>query len=218
MPTKAKNSADTKHPTKWQKFFTPQITISILLCVFCAIMAVVCFINPGTKEISHTSPVENMKSLEVITPKDQIVQKFTSDNDYVSFGLYYANFSNYIQGGKLHVDIGNSNKSIEKFTYDISGAIDNTFLYIDYPLQKDETYTLTIYLTDAQGITFFTTTADNYHATMSRNQQTQPVSIIMSFVTTSKDSFAAWYYIMAIALILCYVVLKIDKDVYAQKS
>lgn len=219
MPTKAKTVSKPQKLDKWHKIFTPQIIIAAILCIFCTIMAIVCLLNSRTKEISVTSPVENMKPLDAITPKDCIEQKFTADNDYTRFGLYYANFANYIQGGTLHIDIVDSSGTKMQSGRNIAGILDNSFLYFDYPLQKDETYTITIYLTDnAQGITFFTTTADNYDAELFLNKNPQSSSIIMAFTTETKDSFAAWYYVMIIALTLCYIVLKINKDAYAEKS
>lgn len=221
MPIKAKTTIKTRKlakPTRWQKIFTPQIIIAVVLCAFCTIMAVVCFLNPGTKETSVTSPVENMTPLDAITPKDCVVQKFTSDDNYTKFGLYYANFSNYIQEGNLHISIENPQKEKTDFTYNIGGLFDNSFLYIDYPLEKDETYIVTIRISDAEGITFFTTTASNYSATMTINKQAEDASIIMAFVTEIKDSFSAWYFVMAVALDLCYIVLKVDRSVYDKKN
>lgn len=220
MPTKAKAAAKAKnHPARWRKIFTPQIIIAGAASLFCIVMTIVCLLNPGTKTVSVTSLVENLKPLDAVKPKDRLVQQFTSDGDYVRFGLYYANFSNYIQGGKLHVDVQKSHGEVVQFTYDIAGAFDNSFLYIDYALEKDEVYTVTVYITDgAEGITFFTTTADNYHAKLALNKTPLSSSIIMTFVSETKDSFAAWYYVMALVLLTCYIVLKIDKDVYVQNS
>ena len=215
MPTKAKIIKNAK----LQKIFTPQITIATALIIFCVIMAVVCLLNPGTKEVSVTSPVENMKPLDAITPKEHVVQKFTSDGDYTKFGLYYANFSNYIQGGNLYISIENSQGETTNFSYNIGGIFDNSFLYINYPLKKNETYTVTIHISDdAEGITFFTTTTNNYNAVLKINKQTVNSSIIMVFNNSVRDAFAMWYYIMAIALISCYIVLKIDKDAYVKKA
>ncbi len=216
MPTKAKS---TKKRIDWKKIFTPPIIICAILCVFCVVMVVICLLFPSTKEVSVTSSVENMKALDAITPKDQLVQEFTSDGDYTRFGLYYANFSNYIQGGELHIDIKNPSGEVNKFTYNIGGVIDNTFVYVDYPLSKDMVYTISIYITGtAQGITFFTTTANNQGAKLTENGQLQKSSIIMSFVNERTDYFAAWYYFLAFALVLCYAVLKVDKDLYVKKS
>lgn len=218
MPTKAKTkiTRKTQMPTKWQKIFTPQIIIATVLCVFCAIMTVVCLLNPGTKEISVTSPVENLDTIGAITPRDLAIQTFTSDGDYSSFGLYYANYSNYIQGGKLHIEIEDSSGEKSEFTYNISGIIDNSIMYINYSLQANMNYTIRIHLSDdAEGITFFSTTsAENYNAKLTVNGKTCESSIIMAFSTKVRDSFSAWYYVMAIAFILCYIVLKIDKEAY----
>lgn len=199
----------------WQKIFTPQIIIASVASLFCIVMVIVCLLNPGTKTVSVASPVENLKPLDAVKSKDRLVQQFTSDGDYVRFGLYYANFSNYIQGGKLHVDVQKSHGEVVQFTYDIAGAFDNSFLYVNYPLEKDEIYKVTIYTTDgAEGITFFTTSISSYSAKLTFNNTPLSSSIIMAFVSETKDSFAAWYYVMALALIACYIVLKIDKDVY----
>ncbi len=217
MPTKARTAAKTKsHTVIWQKIFTPQIIVAGIASLFCIVMMIVCLLNPRIKTISVASPVENLKPLDAVKPKDQLVQQFTSDGDYVRFGLYYANFSNYIQGGKLHVDVQKSHGEAAQFTYDIAGAFDNSFLYVDYPLEKDEVYTVTIYTTDdAEGITFFTTSISSYNTKLTFNNTPLSSSIIMAFVSKTKDSFSAWYYVMALALIACYTVLKIDKDVYA---
>lgn len=218
MPTKAKPHIDTKELTKWRKLFTPPIAIALALISLCLVMTVICFVFPSIQETSVTSPVENLTSLESITPGDKVVQKFTSDGNYTRFGLYYANYSNYYQGGKLHINIKDSHGNSEDFTYNIGGITDNTFMYINHPLEEHETYTLTIHITDgAQSITFFTTTSkDNYDAELLINQKPQTSSIVMAFVSEVEDRFTVWYYIMAISLILCYIVLKIDKDVYAK--
>lgn len=220
MPTKAKASRQTSKIAIWRKFFTPPIIFATILGIFCAIMIAICFLNPSTKETSVTATVKNMQSLDAVKPRDRLVQTFTTDDhDYSNFGLYYANFSNYTQGGQLHIDVKNSAGQTEQFTYDIGGIIDNTFLYVDYPLQSQTTYTLIIYVSDdAQGITFFTTTSGDYNTKLVVNKQPQDSAIIMAFVSESPDRFAAWYYVMGLTLIACYVVLKINKDIYGQKA
>lgn len=220
MPTKVKDSTNADKTTGQQGLFTPQIIISVILCIFCTIMTVICLLNPSIKETSVISPVENMLPIKTITPNDKVVQKFISDDNYVRFGLYYANYSNYVQGGNLHINIKDANNEVDEFVYNIGGIIDNTLMYIDYPLQKDETYTITIYITDgAQGITFFATDSDsNFNAELLHNKEPQDNSIIMSFVTEQNDYFSAWYYIMAIAIIMCYIALKINKDAYVKKT
>ncbi len=212
MPTKAKS---LKEGGNWKKNLTPQIVICLILCIFSAAMTAYCFLRPGTKEVSVTSLVEDMKPLDAVTPEDRLVQTFTADDNYSRFGLYYANFSNYIQGGELHVDVRDASGRVANFAYNIGGVIDNTFIYIDYPVNMGETYTLTIYISGtAQGITFFTTMADSYEATLQLNNQPQNASIIMSFVSQTQDSFKAWYGIMAISLLFCYMSLKVNKDFY----
>ncbi len=212
MPTKANS---LKESGGWKKSLTPQIVICLILCIFSAAMAVYCFLHPDTKEVSVTSSVEDMKPLDAVTPGDRLVQTFTADNNYSRFGLYYANFSNYIQGGELHIDVRDASGRVANFAYNIGGVIDNTFIYIDYPVNMGETYTLTIYISGtAQGITFFTTMADSYEATLRLNNQPQNSSIIMSFVSQTQDSFKAWYGIMAISLLFCYMSLKVNKDFY----
>ena len=216
MPIEVKATNKTQSFTKWQKIFTPQIIVATVLCVFCAIMAIVCLLNPGTKETSITSPVENMDIIGVITPKDKVVQTFVSDGNYSSFGLYYANYVNYIQGGELLIDVEGSNGESSKFTYDIGGIIDNTIMYVDYPLKENVAYTITIQLSDdAEGITFFSTAStENYEAKLTINKNPRKDTIIMAFATEVEDSFTAWYYVMAIVIILCYIVLKIDRGAY----
>lgn len=212
MPTKAKS---LKEGGNWKKNLTPQIVICLILCIFSAVMTVYCFLHPDTKEVSVTSLVEDMKPLDAVTPEDRLVQTFIADDDYSRFGLYYANFSNYIQGGELHIDVRDASGQVANFAYNIGGVIDNTFIYIDYPVSMGETYTLTIYISGtAQGITFFTTMADSYETTLQLNNQPQNSSIIMSFVSQTQDSFKAWYGIMAISLLFCYMSLKVNKDFY----
>jgi len=183
-------------------------------------MIVVCLLNPGRKEASATSLIENRQPLEMVVPGDQLIQEFTADDDYARFGLYYANYSNYAQGGELHIDVEDSSKETTNFTYKIGGIFDNTILYIDYALKQGERYKVTISVDEpAQGITFFTTdAADNYGAKLSRNRQPQDSTIIMTFTQERTDAFSAWYYVMVLSLILCYAVLKLDKDVYVQKA
>lgn len=217
MPTRAKTARAPKR--SWKQIFTPPTVIATFLGAVCVVMIIVSFLNPGTKAVSVTSPVEHMQPMAAITPEDRLVQTFTAADSYSRFGLYYANFGNYMQGGELHIDVRDSKKVTTQFVFNIGGVSDNAFVYVDYPLLKNEAYTVTIYITGtAQGITFFTTTADNYNAQLQRDRKPQDFSIIMSFVSTSPDTFAAWYYIMALALILCYVVLKLDKDVYGQEN
>lgn len=221
MPIKAKkaSSSDTKLH-QWCKIFNPQIIIATLICVLCIIMAVVCFIKPGTKDVSVTSPVKDLEPLTAITPKDRVSQTFTSDDDYNYFGLYYANYFNYTQNGRLHIDVEDDSGAVSNFSYVISGVIDTSFLYVDYPLQKSETYKITIHVTDdAQGITFFTTTSDNnYSAELHFNKKREPATIIMAFVTEERDVFNAWYYVMIFTLSLCYIIVKVDKDAYVKKA
>lgn len=219
VPTRGKPTIRAKMPIQWQKIFTPQIIIASVLLIFCTIMIVVCLLNPGTKEVSVTSAVENMAPLDAITPKDRVVQKFTADDDCAKFGLYYANFSDYIQGGNLHIDVTNSQEETTTFTYDIGGTFDNSFLYLDYPLKKGETYVVNIYVSDgARGVTFFTTMADNYDAKLTINGHVEDFSIIMTFNNYVEDIFAAWYYVLFATLIMCYLVLKIDRSVYGRKA
>lgn len=216
MPTKPKAA---QQQISWRKIFSPQIIICTVLCIVCLIMAVVCVLIPGTKEISVTSPVEDMEVLDAITSDQRVVQKFTSDDNYTKFGLYYANFGNYVQGGDLYIDVKNSKQETSSFTYRISNIADNGFLYINYPLEKNETYNVDIHISsEAQGITFFTTAAKNYDATMSINNHLEDRSIIMAFSNETKDIFSAWYYILAISLIMCYMALTVDRSIYDKKN
>lgn len=220
MPTKTKTPRNLKKQRiDLQKIFTPRIIVCITLCILCLVMVVVCVSNPGTKEVSVTSPVENMQALDAVTSKQRIVQRFTSDDNYTKFGLYYANFGDYIQSGNLHIDVENSKQETISFTYRINGIADNGFLYINHPLEKDEIYKVSIHASDeVRGITFFTTTAKNYDAAMSINNQPEDYSIIMAFNNETKDVFSAWYFILVIVLIMCYMTLTIDRSIYDRKN
>ena len=221
MPTKGKKPQKNRNkPIEWRKIFTPQIKIAAILASICLVMIVACIASPGTKKVSVVSPLQEIAPMEKVTLGDKITQKFTPDSDYDGLGLYYANYTNYVQSGELHVDVESSGER-NQFAYNIGMLTDNSFFYINQTLKKDKPYTITLYLTgNVEGVTFFTTTeAGPYNVKLSRNGKAVETSaLVMAFVTECKDYFATWYFMIILALIACYVALNIKEEVYVQKA
>ena len=92
-------------PTKLKKLLSPGVCVCIAVVFICLIGGVISVVSPRTKHSTDIFTVTDLSPLAQIEPDDVIEQRFTVDEDYDSFGLYFANYSRPVHQGKLVVTI-----------------------------------------------------------------------------------------------------------------
>ena len=207
-------------PTKLKKLLSSGVCVCIAVVFICLIGGVIPVVSPRTKHSTDIFTVTDLSPLEQIEPDDVIEQRFTVDEDYDSFGLYFANYSRPVHQGKLVVTIqpeGGSPTTIER---SLGSLLDNNFAYFDYHLGAGVNYILKLRTSDTDSpITFFTSTSDQNSASLSINGKPSECHLIMAFTKSHKDVFAVWYFIMGAALAIFIALVIVNKEFYdGQKS
>lgn len=217
MPTKEKNSPARR---RWQKILTPGICACLIVVVICLVGGIVSVVHPRTKRSANIYTVVNLSSLDQVKPGDILEQRFTVDDDYDSFGLYFANYSRPTHQGKLVLTIQPEGASSTTLERSLGSLLDNSFVYFDYHLNAGTTYILQLHTSDTDSpITFFTSTSDQNPASLSVNGKPSEQHLIMAFTKSQKDIFAAWYFIMGAALATFIALAIVNKEFYdSQKS
>lgn len=207
-------------PTKLKKLLSPGVCACIVVVVVCLIGGVISVVNPRTKHSTDIFTVTDLAPLDQIEPGDVIEQRFTVDEDYDSFGLYFANYSRPVHQGKLVITIQPEGASPTTIERSLGSLLDNSFAYFDYHLSAGVNYILKLHTSDTDSpITFFTSTSEQNPASLVINGKPSEQHLLMAFTKSHKDVFAVWYFIMGAALAIFIALVIVNKEFYdGQKS
>lgn len=207
-------------PTKLKKLLSPGVCACIVVVVVCLIGGVISVVSPRTKHSTDIFTVTDLAPLDQIKPGDVIEQRFTVDEDYDSFGLYFANYSRPVHQGKLVITIQSKGASPTTIERSLGSLLDNSFAYFDYHLSAGVNYILKLHTSDTDSpITFFTSTSEQNPASLSINGKPSEQHLLMAFTKSHKDVFAVWYFIMGAALAIFIALVIVNKEFYdGQKS
>lgn len=207
-------------PTKLKKLLSPGVCACIVVVIICLIGGVISVVSPRTKHSTSIFTVTDLAPLDQIEPGDVIEQRFTVDEDYDSFGLYFANYSRPVHQGKLVITIQSEGASPTTIERSLGSLLDNSFAYFDYHLSAGVNYILKLHTSDTDSpITFFTSTSEQNPASLSINGKPSEQHLLMAFTKSHKDVFAVWYFIMGAALAIFIALVIVNKEFYdGQKS
>lgn len=207
-------------PTKLKKLLSPGVCACIVVVVVCLIGGVISVVSPRTKHSTDIFTVTDLAPLDQIKPGDVIEQRFTVDEDYDSFGLYFANYSRPVHQGKLVITIQSEGASPTTIERSLGSLLDNSFAYFDYHLSAGVNYILKLHTSDTDSpITFFTSTSEQNPASLVINGKPSERHLLMAFTKSHKDVFAVWYFIMGAALAIFIALVIVNKEFYdGQKS
>lgn len=207
-------------PTKPKKLLSPGVCACIVVVIICLIGGVISVVSPRTKHSTDIFTVTDLAPLDQIKPGDVIEQRFTVDEDYDSFGLYFANYSRPVHQGKLVITIQSEGASPTTIERSLGSLLDNSFAYFDYHLSAGVNYILKLHTSDTDSpITFFTSTSEQNPASLSINGKPSEQHLLMAFTKSHKDVFAVWYFIMGAALTIFIALVIVNKEFYdGQKS
>lgn len=207
-------------PTKLKKLLSPGVCACIVVVIICLIGGVISVVSPRTKHSTSIFTVTDLAPLDQIEPGDVIEQRFTVDEDYDSFGLYFANYSRPVHQGKLVITIQSEGASPTTIERSLGSLLDNSFAYFDYHLSAGVNYILKLHTSDTDSpITFFTSTSEQNPASLVINGKPSERHLLMAFTKSHKDVFAVWYFIMGAALAIFIALVIVNKEFYdGQKS
>lgn len=207
-------------PTKLKKLLSPGVCACIVVVIICLIGGVISVVSPRTKHSTSIFTVTDLAPLDQIEPGDVIEQRFTVDEDYGSFGLYFANYSRPVHQGKLVITIQSEGASPTTIERSLGSLLDNSFAYFDYHLSAGVNYILKLHTSDTDSpITFFTSTSEQNPASLVINGKPSERHLLMAFTKSHKDVFAVWYFIMGAALAIFIALVIVNKEFYdGQKS
>lgn len=207
-------------PTKLKKLLSPGVCACIVVVIICLIGGVISVVSPRTKHSTSIFTVTDLAPLDQIEPGDVIEQRFTVDEDYDSFGLYFANYSRPVHQGKLVITIQSEGASPTTIERSLGSLLDNSFAYFDYHLSAGVNYILKLHTSDTDSpITFFTSTSEQNPASLVIDDKPSEQHLLMAFTKSHKDVFAVWYFIMGAALAIFIALVIVNKEFYdGQKS
>lgn len=204
-----------------QTFKTPRSVTCLVLLVLLTIGAIISAIClPKQYVTTGTFNTEKASSYHTVSPDDVITHTFIADVSFERIGFLFASDTPHYPNGTIDILISTADQPDALCQQPLPNLVDMTYVYCDYHGSAGSEYQLTITTTDNQlqyGF-YIASSAKNPDTTFFINDEPREAVIITAFYNQKPDYFIFWYFIMAAALVICYLILTIDKEAYEPKK
>ncbi len=189
------------------------IKICYILIFILIIGCILTLFFPKTQYTTKSFEVENPSIMGELKNGDILEQQFVSDGNYEKIGFSLATYSQLMNNGNLDIEIINQDESSSHKKIKLYNVIDNTRYYVNYKFKKNKIYRIKITVKNIQSpITLYTTMTKMENTYLKYNNYDRNDNLQLSFMSKKNNYFNIWYYLVAIVLLLCYIVLMKDKE------
>ena len=151
-----------------------------------------------------TSPIENRQVLEKFADETTLEQEFISNDNYDSYGLYFATYGYIHEKGYVIANLENiENKKHCQKKIALTSLTNITPTKINCPLEKNKKYSLKISVNNIHKkheISIYTTSVDDDNHTLLVNNEEINKNLIMYYYKTNKTHGNMIYIILLVII------------------